>query len=160
MNSELGIQPHGPRAGSCLQALEKPHPDWGAPKEAGELFPRSPGILVKPSKLICLAFSEAYLYPRVSNMSEGPPVCLQDCKSLDCACFCLHCQLSGAVLVLALCVGSKEHGTGATRMQGNINYPTEYACIPSLGAKCVCAWVEVTDGELGACISWQALRSK
>lgn len=79
-------------------------------------------------------------------MSEGPWVCLQDCKSLGCVC----CQLSGAVLVLALCVGSDECGTGATRTQGNINN-TEHACIPSLGAKCVCVWIEGTDGALGSC---------
>lgn len=43
-----------------------------------------------------------------------------------------------------MCVGSSEHGTGATRTQVNINNYTEYACIPSLGAKYVCAWIEVT----------------
>lgn len=84
-------------------------------------------------------------------MSEGPWLCLQDCKSLGCVCCCSQCQLSGAALVLALCVGSDECGTGATRTQGNINNHTEHACIPSLGAKCACAWIEATDGTLGSC---------
>lgn len=71
-------------------------------------------------------------------MPEGLSDCLQDCRSLGYICFCLHCQLFGAVLVLAVCVGSSEHSTGATRTQVNINNYTKYACTPSLGAKYVC----------------------
>lgn len=45
---------------------------------------------------------------------------------------------------MAMCVGS-EGSTGATKTQANINTSTDQVCIPTGGARGVCAGIDMTD---------------